>query len=135
MDDNDIQMKNSMENEIEPTIFDKVYPKKFQKFLAKKIYIKGYKDTYYLQNWHIIHFITGIILGYLVLALDKKLSAFEYYVKLLLVHTIWESFQVLVGITPIHPRVIPDILIDTVSFMIGVWIIRKIMVRYSYGWF
>ena len=116
-------------NEIEPTIFDKIYPKKFQEFLAKKIYIKGYKDTYYLQNWHIIHFITGLLLGYLVFIVDKKLSPFEYYVKLLFIHTIWESFQIIVDITPIKLHVIPDILIDTLSFMIGVWIVRYVMTR------
>ena len=106
---------------------DAFLPEKVKKNLRKEL-IGSTKNTFYVTRWSIIHLINGIIVGfiYLYFKWDIKL----YFFKLFILHTIWELWQVLIGMSyPFklsgHNNLI-DIIMDTVFFMSGGYIIRKL---------
>jgi hypothetical protein len=67
-------------------------------------------------------------LGVLYLYLDKGLKF--YYYNLFIIHTIWELWQILIGMSKPwkltgHSNLI-DIFVDTIVFMIGTYISLKL---------
>ena len=107
---------------------DVFLPKEVRDTLAKGIYFDS-TNTLYLNGWTILHFISGIITGYIYLYLGKPIS--NYYYKLFIIHTIWELWQMLIGMSKpwsiIGNSNLIDIIIDTLAFMLGAYAYRKIL--------
>jgi hypothetical protein len=83
-------------------------------------YIGADRSAFYVTNWTIIHFLSGIATAYL---LFSKFTIQQIYVISILVHTIWELWQIFGENTPISTlRGQIDVLVDTVAYMLGVWI-------------
>lgn len=103
-------------------------------FLPKKIknlleiaFIGSTKKTFYVSGWSIVHFINGIIFGYIYLYFkwDRRL----YFYNLFTLHNIWEFWQILIGMSKPykltgHNNLI-DIIMDTIFFMLGTYIIYQ----------
>jgi hypothetical protein len=83
-------------------------PSKVREFLYTNI-IGSDKTLIYISYWSIIHFISGILTWIIV----------SDYFNGFLVHTIWEMWQKIIGMTVWNFRGVVDTLMDTVLFMIG----------------
>lgn len=101
-------------------------PERVKKILLIDL-VGSSKKTLYVSGWSIIHLINGIISGYIYLYFkwNRKL----YILKLLIIHTIWELWQTIIGMAKPykltgHNNLI-DSLLDTLFFMLGAYIIRE----------
>ncbi len=114
-----------------PSLQDIIYssgdvflPENVKKILRTDL-IGTSKKTFYVSGWSILHFINGIIIGYIYLYFngDRKL----YFYKLFIIHTIWEFWQMLIGMS--NPFKLTgsnnliDIIMDTIFFMLGAYIL------------
>ena len=117
--------KNNIQNIIYSS-GDVFLPEKVKNILKTEL-IGDSKKTFYVSNWSIIHSINGIIIGfiYLYFKWDSKV----YMFKMFIIHTIWEFWQTLIGMS--NPLKLTgrgnfiDTIIDTILFMLGAYIIRK----------
>lgn len=94
-------------------------------FLPKKVvnmlgtYIVGDDHTlFYLNYWSIIHFSSGLVLGLVI----RNIS----YGQALIIHLLWESWQLAIGMTKKNLRGFLDAGVDTALFMLGVWLSKKV---------
>ncbi len=86
-------------------------PKPIVKFLDT--YILGDKHSLlYLNYWHINHFLSGLLFGLF------QASFLLYFV----LHTLWELWQLGIGMTPRSLRGFLDILMDTLVGLLGWYI-------------
>ena len=105
-------------------------PQPVKKVLDTLLY-KSYSYSFYIEIWHIVHLVTGFLLGigYIYLGYNKK----SYYLNLFIIHLIWEYWQVFIGMS--HPLRLSyhnnliDILVDTIIFMIGSYIAFTLVTR------
>ena len=87
------------------------------------------KKTFYISGWSLIHFMNGLIISYLYLyfKFDKRL----FTLKLLTIHTLWELWQVLIGMSKPYKLTgrsnLIDTFMDTFLFMLGAYSMRFIM--------
>ena len=85
------------------------------------------KKTFYISGWSIIHLINGIMIGWLYLYFkwDSRL----YFYKLFILHTLWELWQMLIGMAKPYTLTgasnLIDTIMDTTFFMLGAYIARK----------
>lgn len=87
-------------------------------------YIIGDDDSFiYITGWSVLHFTWGIFLGVVILIkqyAERRLTLTNYIVELLIIHSLWELYQLSIEITPYWTkRAWWDISTDTVMFMIG----------------
>lgn len=92
------------------------------------LYIYNSKNnSFYINGWSFIHFLSGIFLGALYLYLNKSITF--YYYNLFIIHTIWELWQMLIGMSKPWKLTgdsnLIDIFVDTIVFMFGAYIIFK----------
>jgi hypothetical protein len=98
---------------------DLFLPKQVRAFL-EYYYIGNLKSTLYITNWTIIHFLSGIITAYL-LATRTNYATQKILLVSLLIHTLWELWQIYGENTPIWTRRGQvDVFVDTVAYMVGV---------------
>jgi hypothetical protein len=106
---------------------DAYLPKKIKDILRTNL-IGTSEKTFYVSGWSIIHLINGIIIGYIYLYYLNGDSRFYTY-RLVIIHTMWEFWQMLIGMTKPYnltgPNNLFDTILDTIFFMIGAYIIRK----------
>jgi len=106
---------------------DVFLPENIKKLLKTDL-IGSSKKTFYVSWWSIIHLINGIIIGYIYLFL-KGDSRF-YTVKLFILHTMWEFWQILIGMSKPYNLIggnnLIDTIMDTTFFMVGAYIVRKV---------
>jgi len=99
---------------------DVFLPKSIKNVLEKTIYFDN-TSTFYLSGWTIMHFLSGIIVGYIYLYLNKPLE--HYYFKLFIIHTMWEFWQMLIGMSKPYKLTgtsnLIDTIVDTIAFMLG----------------
>jgi hypothetical protein len=110
-------------NKIAYNTGDFLLPEKIKTRL-RRVYYRN--DYMYLNGWSFVHFFSGVLTGYLYLKLnyDRKL----YLYKMLIIHTIWELWQMLIGMTkPYKPVGFSDFIVDTIMFMLGAIIIKRII--------
>jgi hypothetical protein len=93
-----------------------------------RIDILGSKNSYwYIDGWSLIHIISGIIFGYIYIKLNYDIN--KYYFKMFIFHTIWELWQILVGMsnpfTFYGKNSLTDTIIDTLCFLFGAFIIKQ----------
>ena len=111
-------------------------PRKFQDFLD--IYHVGNDNTtFYITNWTIMHFLSGVLIAYILSLYKYKLTKQQIFIIAFVIHTGWECWQIFVDIVTFHKpkyqsndfvdsRTIDtlrgklDVIVDTIAFMLGV---------------
>jgi EamA domain-containing membrane protein RarD len=87
------------------------------------------KKTFYVSGWSIVHLSSGIIFGYIYLYF--KWDSEMYIYKMFILHTIWEFWQMLIGMSKPYKLTgrsnLIDTIMDTIFFMSGAYIIRKML--------
>lgn len=95
-------------------------PDKVKKFLEKDI-IGSSKKTFYISWWSVIHIINGILFGWLYLYYSFPIH--NFLLNMLIIHTLWELWQMLIGMAkPMNltgKSNLIDTIIDTLLFMGG----------------
>jgi len=91
--------------------------------------VVGNYNTIYLNNWSFMHFLSGVILGKIFLIININ-SKIKYYSYGLIVHTLWELWQIKIGMTQSHKQLFgkggfSDLTIDTLMFLTGMYLIKK----------
>lgn len=90
-------------------------PKDIVVFLDK--YIFGNDSTVmYINHWSIIHMISGMIVGFTTGNLFHAIT----------LHTLWELWQLNIKMTKVSLRGFIDVSMDTVMFVIGFLIVKKL---------
>jgi hypothetical protein len=90
--------------------------------------VGSYQSPVYLTYWSVLHFVSGVLTAYVLVELDPAFlpKVSPYWVGLSL-HTLWEGWQMLIGMS--HPlrltghNGIVDIAMDTALFMAGMWVV------------
>ena len=117
---NKIQLQNIIYNS-----GDIFLPEKIKNILGTDL-LGNSKKSFYVSGWSIVHFVNGIIIGYLYLYFkgDSRL----YIFKLLIIHTMWELWQMLIGMSKPYKLTgrsnLIDTVMDTLFFMSGAYVIR-----------
>lgn len=89
-------------------------PKNIVQFLHT--YVVGNDSTlFYINYWHGMHFLSGILFGYFFSFFPLQHPLYAY----LLLHTLWEIWQLWIGMTRPNLRGIIDILVDTFMGLAG----------------
>jgi hypothetical protein len=105
---------------------DVFLPESIKQVLTKDI-IGDSKKTFYVSGWSIVHFINGMIFGYLYIYYSYNPK--KYYFNMFILHTLWELWQILIGMSKPYSIVgssnIVDTILDTVFFMTGTYIVHK----------
>lgn len=95
---------------------DLFFTRRIRNFLETFIY-GSYDQSIYVTYWSIMHFISGIIC-YLIL---RKYNG--VWLKMFVIHSIWEIWQIFIGmskpLTVVGHNNIFDTILDTIFFMIG----------------
>ncbi len=92
-------------------------------------WLKGFLDTYligdskslfYLNVWSINHILSGILLSNILLRITHWTFSTVFVIGLIL-HCLWEIWQVIITNTPGSMRGIIDVGVDTVLFCAGMF--------------
>jgi hypothetical protein len=78
----------------------------------------GFRFMLNMGNAHINHFFSGVFFACLVVWFRIPSPLLTY----VLVHTLWELWQIAIGMTPLSPRGYLDIVVDTVVGVLGYWL-------------
>lgn len=102
---------------------DVFLPKPIKTFLDTPLY-ESKNTSFYINVWTIVHVISGLIGGYIYLYWEYNKR--NYYYNLFIIHSIWEAWQIFIGMSkPFsltgHNNSI-DIFVDTAAFMLGTYI-------------
>jgi VanZ family protein len=102
---------------------DVFLPKPIKEFLDTPLY-ESQNVSFYIHIWTIVHFMSGLLLGYIYLYAGYNKQ--KYYYNLFVIHTFWEAWQIFIGMSkPFsltgHNNII-DIFVDTIAFMLGTYI-------------
>ena len=104
---------------------DIFFPENIKRILSTDIIGTSIK-TFYISGWSIVHFISGIIFGYLYLYFNYDIRF--YTLKMLTIHTMWELWQTLIGMAKPYKLSgksnLVDSIMDTILFMMGAYIIK-----------
>lgn len=96
--------------------------KPIRRFLETFLY-GSYNDTVYITYWSIMHMLSGI--GFAKIVSTWKLTN-QPYLAGFIVHTLWELWQVWIGMSKptrfVGHNNLVDTILDTAFFMIGMWI-------------
>jgi hypothetical protein len=96
---------------------------KVRKFL-ETYHIGDSKSLVYVTNWSFVHFLSGIFLGWILVS---YFSDWNYYLSGFWIHTVWELWQIVIGMTKIHTyRGLIDVGVDTLFFMFGLLAYSKV---------
>lgn len=109
---------------------DVFLPEPIKNLLGKLLFkYPNVKDDYvfYIQGWSIVHFVSGVVFGYLYSKIGG--SALNYYYYALIAHAWWELWQIIIGMSkPLMlsgRNSIVDIVVDTLLFMFGAYLVKK----------
>lgn len=96
-------------------------PAKIRDFLSIDL-IGSSSKTFYISVWSIVHLLSGILVGSIYKYFKDPLTK-DYYLNMLLIHSTWEFWQILIGMSKpfrLSGRSnLMDTIIDTILFMIG----------------
>jgi hypothetical protein len=111
---------------------DAFAPEHIRKQLFEYI-IGGPNTLFYLNYWSIIHMLSGILVAAILHKIYGTASGFNYYFAGFLIHTLWETWQMLIGMSiykGVHAlRQWIDTGVDTLMFMSGMFIYSFIVGR------
>lgn len=106
---------------------DVFLPKRIRDFLETPIYGHYSKTKVYITYWSIMHLISGVITGIYLkefLNIQNLVSRLQFGI---LLHTIWELWQVYIGMASLSRLTgkngLVDIILDTIFFIIGMLLI------------
>ena len=109
---------------------DLFLPKEVKDVLETHIY-GNYNQTIYITYWSFMHLLSGILTGYIYLSLGYKTK--NYYWNLFIIHTLWEIWQIIIGMSKplkiVGKNNIFDTILDTIFFMIGCLIIFHLQIK------
>lgn len=92
--------------------------------------IGSHKKTFYVNLWSILHAISGIITGFILHTLGYTKN---YYLIAFIVHTLWEIWQIIIGMSSPFRLTgnsnVVDIFVDTIMFMFGAYIYKSLLIR------
>jgi hypothetical protein len=104
---------------------DAFAPEHIRKKLSEYI-VGGPNTLFYLNYWSIIHMLSGILVAAILHKLYGTASGFNYYGIGFIIHTLWETWQMLIGMSIYkginHLRQWIDTGVDTIMFMGGMFI-------------
>lgn len=102
---------------------DVFLPDSIKEFLQTEL-IGSSRDTFYISVWSIVHFLSGIFIGFFYLFMKWSVPA--YMLNMFVLHTIWECWQILIGMSKPYRITgrsnLIDTIIDTLVFMLGAYI-------------
>ena len=106
---------------------DVFLPKPIKEFLDKSLYMTK-NHSFYINGWTFVHYFSGVLVGAIYLYFNKPIQS--YYIYLLILHTIWELWQVFIGMAKPwkltgHSNLI-DSFVDTIVFMLGAYVTFQI---------
>lgn len=85
--------------------------------------IVGSHETYYIDGWTVMHFISGVIVGLILMEKYKITRPIELAVKLLIIHILWEVWQTSISMGNLFKisghNSFTDSVIDTIAFLLG----------------
>jgi hypothetical protein len=81
-------------------------------------------SLFYLNLWHVNHFLSGVFFG--LLLRSGVYSSSSPFLTYLLFHTVWEMWQLAIGMTPRSLRGLLDITVDTVVGLLGLFLVWKL---------
>ena len=103
---------------------DVFLPDNIKNFLSTEL-IGSSRDTFYISIWSIIHLLSGIFIGFFYFFM--KWNVQTYMLNMLALHTIWECWQILIGMSKPYMLTgrgnLMDTIVDTILFMIGAYVI------------
>ena len=83
--------------------------------------------VFYIQGWSIVHFVSGMVFGYLYTHLG--FNDLNYYYNAFIIHTLWELWQIAIGMSKPFKlsgrNSFVDIIVDTIFFMIGAYFVKN----------
>ncbi len=113
-----------MDRSVETLVYrsgDLFLPKSVRTFL-EYYHIGNDRTVLYVTNWSIVHFLSGILTGYVLIGWNVP-----YYTTGFIIHTLWEFWQIYIGMTPWKtPRGQMDIFVDTAMFMAGMFLFLRL---------
>ena len=99
---------------------DAFAPENIRRFLSQFI-VGTNTSLFYLNYWSIIHFLSGVLCGFFLIHITRSIK--EYYGLGFLIHTLWETWQFVIGMSIYKgvnlPRQLIDTTVDTILFMVG----------------
>jgi hypothetical protein len=102
---------------------DAFLPEHINKILNINI-IGSSKGTFYISGWSIIHLLNGVFIG--LFYLFMRWSVEVYMLKMFALHTMWECWQILIGMSKPYMLTggnnLVDTIVDTLLFMFGAYI-------------
>lgn len=105
---------------------DLFLPNRIRKFLETFIY-GSYNNTFYLTYWSVLHLLSGVLTAYIFKSYYKVKN--PYWVGFW-IHNTWEFWQIIIGMSKplilIGHNNLVDTIVDTILFMIGMWIILEL---------
>lgn len=98
-------------------------PKPIKEFLDKSIYQTS-NYSFYINGWSFVHYFSGMLVGAIYLYIGKRMDFYYYY--LFIIHTIWELWQMLIGMSKPWKLTgdsnLIDTFVDTIVYMLGAYI-------------
>lgn len=99
-----------------------VFLPKSVRTILERYHIGDGKSIFYITNWSFVHLLSGVLTGYVLAN-----SELPYYTTGFIVHTLWEFWQVFIGMTKWKtPRGQMDIFVDTAMFMLGMFLFSRL---------
>lgn len=108
---------------------DAFLPTQFKNILSTTII--GSKSTIYVEGWSIMHFFMGILTAMIIA--KYSVYSYDYYLSLFIFHTLWELWQVAIGMS--RPWVLlghngfMDTFIDTLCFLLGGFVYKNFILH------
>ena len=95
-------------------------PQSIKKVLDILLY-KNFNYSFYVEIWHIVHFFSGILIGLIYIHLGYSKDAYLW--NLFIIHTVWEYWQVYIGMSkPLrltYHHNLFDMIFDSFLFIVG----------------
>jgi hypothetical protein len=89
--------------------------------------ISPYK-SFYINGWSLLHMLSGILVASIFLKDDPRI-----YIKSFVIHTVWELWQVYIGManpfTLVGKSSLIDSIVDTIFYMFGVYIVKEYLLN------
>ena len=99
---------------------DFLLPQSIKKVFDILLY-KNSNYSFYVEVWHIVHFFSGFLIGLIYIYTGYSKDAYLW--NLFIIHTIWEYWQVYIGMSKpfrlTYHNNLFDMMFDTFIFMVG----------------
>jgi hypothetical protein len=109
----------------EPVMRDWIYrsgdiflPRRYVDMLDTYI-IGNPKSIFYINYWTFLHALSGVVFA---LLWKSKTIYLDFFIA----HSLWELWQILIGMTPLNTRGAVDITVDTLAGFVGVYLVKSI---------